>query len=124
MRKPLALLAAAVAVLALVAAPAADAKRAPKLRVMTQNLYLGSGLISAAVAPDRPTFEQRAATIWTNVQANDFPARAKRLARLIKRAKPDLVGLQEVTRWYRSPNGVKDGYATRSNILVYDYLRS
>ncbi len=117
---------AVVAVLAatLVVTPAAGAKPAPKLRVMSQNVYLGSGLISAATAPDLPTFEQRAATIWQNVQATDFPARAKRLARLIKRADPDLVGLQEVTRWYRSPNGVKDGNATRSNILVYDFLKS
>jgi endonuclease/exonuclease/phosphatase family metal-dependent hydrolase len=115
-----------IAVLAsmLAVAPAAGAKPAPKLRVMTQNLYLGSGLIAAATAPDLPTFEQRAATIWQNVQANDFPARAKRLARLIKGADPDLVGLQEVTRWYRSPNGVKDGNATPSNILVYDFLKS
>lgn len=116
--------AAAVLAATLTAAPAAEAKPAPKLRVMTQNLYLGSGLLSAATAPDRPTFEQRAATIWQNVQATDFPARAKRLARFIKRANPDLVGLQEVTRWYRSPDGVKDGYATRSNVLVYDFLKS
>src|SRR3954447_109250 len=102
----------------------ARAKRGPKLAVMSQNLYLGSGLIAAATAPDRPTFEQRAATIWQNVQTTDFPARAKRLARLIKRADPDVIGLQEVSRWYRSPNGVKDGNATRSNILVYDFLRS
>jgi endonuclease/exonuclease/phosphatase family metal-dependent hydrolase len=117
-----------VAVLAatLAAVPAAEAKAKPqpKLAVMSQNLYLGSGLIAAAVAPDRPTFEQRAATIWQNVQATDFPARAKRLARLIKQANPDLLGLQEVTRWYRSPNGVKDGNATRSNILVYDFLKT
>src|SRR3954465_14733693 len=124
MSKPLALLTVVVAVVALAAAPAAEARRAPKLRVMTQNLYLGSGLISAATAPDRPTFEQRAATIWQNVQATDFPARAKRIARLIKRANPDVIGLQEVTKWYRSPNGVKDGNATRSNILVYDYLKT
>jgi endonuclease/exonuclease/phosphatase family metal-dependent hydrolase len=110
----------------LAAAPAADAKakRSPRLTVMTQNLYLGSGLISAAVAPDLPTFEQRAATIWQNVQANDFPSRAKRLARLIKQANPDLLGLEEVTRWYRSPNGVKDGNATPSTIVVYDFLKS
>ena len=118
-------LAALVAVLAALAVPSSAAARsAPKLTVMTQNLYLGSGLISAATAPDRPTFEQRAATIWNNVRATDFPSRAKRLARLIKRAHPDLLGLQEVTTWYRSPNGVKDGNATRSKIKVYDFLRS
>jgi endonuclease/exonuclease/phosphatase family metal-dependent hydrolase len=112
------------AVLALAVVPSAEARQAPKLTVMTQNLYLGSGLISAATAPDLPTFEQRAATIWSNVQATAFPPRAKRIARLIKRADPDLVGLQEVTTWYRSPNGVKDGNATKSNIVVYDFLKS
>src|SRR3954452_15502428 len=85
----------------------ARAKRGPKLTVMSQNLYLGSGLIAAAAAPDRPTFEQRAATIWQNVQATDFFTRARRIARLIKKADPDLIGLQEVTTWYRGPNGVK-----------------
>jgi endonuclease/exonuclease/phosphatase family metal-dependent hydrolase len=121
-----AILAMVALTVVLAAAPTADARasRPPRLNVMTQNLYLGSGLIAAAVAPDRPTFEQRAATIWQNAQATDFPSRAKRLARLIKRANPDLVGLQEVTRWFRSPNGVKDGSATRSNILVYDFLKS
>jgi endonuclease/exonuclease/phosphatase family metal-dependent hydrolase len=116
----------AVLAAVLVAAPAAEAKakaKPPRLTVMSQNIYLGSGLIAAAVAPDRPTFEQRAATIWQNVQATDFPARAKRLARLIKGADADLLGLQEVTRWYRSPDGVKDGNATQSNILVYDFLK-
>jgi endonuclease/exonuclease/phosphatase family metal-dependent hydrolase len=108
----------------LAAAPAADARRAPKPTVMTQNLYLGSGLIAAAVAPNKAEFESKAATVWQNVQATDFPSRAKALARLIHRADPDLVGLQEVTTWYRSPNGVKDGYATRSKIVVYDFLKS
>jgi endonuclease/exonuclease/phosphatase family metal-dependent hydrolase len=121
MRRAILVLALLAAVL--VAAPTAEAKRGPKLKVMTQNLYLGSGLIEAATAPDRPTFEQRAATIWQNVQATDFPTRAKALARIIKRADPDLVGLQEVTTWYRGPNGVKDGPATRSTVVVYDFLK-
>jgi endonuclease/exonuclease/phosphatase family metal-dependent hydrolase len=110
----------------LAAAPAADARRAPapKPTVMTQNLYLGSGLIAAAVAPNKTEFESKAAQVWQNVQATNFPARAKALARLIHRADPDLVGLQEVTTWYRSPNGVKDGYATPSKIVVYDFLKS
>jgi endonuclease/exonuclease/phosphatase family metal-dependent hydrolase len=106
------------------AAPAAEARRAPKPTVMTQNLYLGSGLVSALLAPDRAEFERRAATVWQNVQATDFPSRAKALARVIDRAHPDLIGLQEVSKWYRSPNGVKDGTATKSTIVVYDFLKS
>jgi endonuclease/exonuclease/phosphatase family metal-dependent hydrolase len=119
--------AVAVAVLgaiAIAAPPTADARPAPRPTVMTQNLYLGSGLVATALAPNRAEFESRAAKVWQNVQATDFPARAKALARLIHRADPDLVGLQEVTRWYRSPNGVKDGYTTRSTIVVYDFLKS
>jgi endonuclease/exonuclease/phosphatase family metal-dependent hydrolase len=91
---------------------------------MTQNLYLGSGLVPIATAPDLPTFQQRTAQTFRNVRATDFPARARALARLIERADPELVGLQEVTTWYRSPAGVNDGYATRSRIVVYDFLRS
>jgi endonuclease/exonuclease/phosphatase family metal-dependent hydrolase len=115
---------AAVALVACATAPAAEAKPAPKLTVMTQNLYLGSGLIPLAVAPDRAEFERRATTVWQNVQATDFPSRARALARLIDRSKPDLIGLQEVSKWYRGPNGVKDGYTTHANILVYDFLAS
>jgi endonuclease/exonuclease/phosphatase family metal-dependent hydrolase len=113
-----------LAIAALAAAPSpASAQRGPRLTVMSQNLYLGTGLIPIATAPDRATFEQRAATAWSNVQATNFFPRARRIARNIKRVDPDLIGLQEVTTWYRGPNGVKDGYATRANTVVYDFLR-
>ena len=104
--------------------PAAAAKRGPKLTVMTQNLYLGTDLVPIATAPDLATFQQRAAQGLRNVRATDFPARARVLARLIDEEDPELVGLQEVTKWYRSPAGVNDGYATRSRIVVYDFLKT
>ena len=110
------------ALLAAHAMPASAAERGPKLTVMTQNLYLGTDLVPIATAPDLPAFQQRTAQGLRNVRATSFPARARALARLIDRADPDLLGLQEVTIWYRSPNGVNDGYATRSRTVVYDFL--
>ena len=42
---------------ALAMASPAGAQSDPRLTVMSQNLYLGTGLIPIATAPDRATFE-------------------------------------------------------------------
>ncbi|HEY6793067.1 MAG TPA: endonuclease/exonuclease/phosphatase family protein [Kineosporiaceae bacterium] len=60
--------------------------------------------------------------IFTAVQATDFPARAKVLAREIKDADPDLVGVQELAVWRQGTVGVLDGSATPSTEVVYDFL--
>jgi endonuclease/exonuclease/phosphatase family metal-dependent hydrolase len=124
MKRRVAAVVAVTAVFVAVSATPSSAALSPRMTVMTQNLYLGTDLVPIATAPDLPTFQQRAAQGFRNVRATNFPARAKALARIIDRTDPDLVGLQEVTTWYRSPNGVNDGYATRSRIVVYDFLRT
>src|SRR5262249_40913869 len=37
--------------------------------------------------------------IWTQVKASDFPTRAKRIASEIAITRPDIVNLQEVSKW-------------------------
>jgi len=66
------------------------------LKIMTQNLYLGADIDLLVTSADLPATVQR---LWSDVQATDFPARAKVLADAIQAADPDLVALQEVALW-------------------------
>lgn len=119
------LAAALVTALCLAAAPAAEAKSKPaKLKVMTRNIYLGGNIFLPVVTKDRADFEQKAGELWDQVRATNFPARAKLLAREVKKHKPDLIGLQEVALWRRGPNGVKDGATTPATQVVYDFKKT
>jgi endonuclease/exonuclease/phosphatase family metal-dependent hydrolase len=92
--------AAVVALATPVAAEAAQkGKGAPKVTVMTRNLFLGADLAPAIEAADIPTAIDGAGTVWNELQSTKFPERAAPLAREIKRSKADLVGLQEVALW-------------------------
>ena len=123
-----ALAACAVALAAVSFAPAASAAKKkdkdPTLKVMTRNIYLGGNIFLPIGAPDRATFEAKTQELWNQIRFTNFPARAKLLAKEVKRTKPDLIGLQEVATWRRSPNGVKDGSATPSTQVVYDFLKT
>ena len=80
-------LVAAVALAAPVAAEAAKrAKGAPKVTVMTRNLFLGADLAPAIEAPDIPSAIDGAGTVWNELQSTKFPERAAPLAREIKRS--------------------------------------
>ena len=97
-------------------------RRRPKLTVMTRNVYLGGNIAGPIPATDRADFERRTSALWAAVHTTNFPARAKLLAREVKRTKPDLIGLQEVALWRRGPDGVQDGSATPATTPVYDFL--
>lgn len=76
---------------------------APKVKVMTRNLYFGADLTRAITATTVPDFIAANAQIWTNVVASDIPARERAVAREIARTRPDLVGLQEAAQWLSGP---------------------
>lgn len=93
------------------------------VKVMTRNLYLGADLAPVFTAPSVPDLLVRAAQQYQMVQATDFSARAKVLAREIKDADPVLIGLQEASLWRRGEPGVLDGPATPATTVVYDFLQ-
>jgi endonuclease/exonuclease/phosphatase family metal-dependent hydrolase len=77
----------------------AHAKDKRALGVMTQNLYLGSSLDPAIQAKTQEEFIVAVATIYGTVQFTNFPARANAIANEIASEQPDVVGLQEVSKW-------------------------
>ena len=91
-----------LAVVALALAGAAPAARvairaaAPAtVTVMTRNLYLGTSLDPIVKARSLEEGLRAVAAGWNEVQANDFPTRARAIAAEIAAAKPDFVGFQE-----------------------------
>ncbi len=112
----------ALTVAALLAGPAAAAPESRPIKVMTQNVYLGSDLVPVLQATSVPQLLVGATAVWRQVQGNDFPSRARALAARIVDADPMIVGLQEVSKWYVGDVGVVDGPATRATNVAYDYL--
>jgi endonuclease/exonuclease/phosphatase family metal-dependent hydrolase len=93
----------ALAGLALVLAAGMTAPAAAKdkrgLTVMTQNLYVGGSLAPIGAATTPFEFLLAAATLYSEVQFTDFPARANAIAAEIEANGPDVIALQEVTTW-------------------------
>jgi hypothetical protein len=92
------------------------------VRVITRNLYLGADLTPVYTASTLQSLTIAAAQRFQVVQATDFPSRAKALAKEIKDADPDIIGVQEASLWRRGDPGVLDGPLTPATTVVYDYL--
>jgi len=109
------------ALLAATAASAGHARRSPlTLRVMTRNLYLGANLDAIVKAKSLPDALNAVAAGWAQVQANDFPTRARAIAHEIATAKPDFVGFQEAVL-YRT-QVPPDFTATPATHVALDYV--
>lgn len=126
-----ALLAAALLFVLLPAAAAAkpgkNRDQAHEVEVMTRNLYLGADLKPAIEAQNRDAFVEANGKILRDVTANDFPVRAKGLAKEILKKKPDLVGLQEAALWRTGPPSLESltitGAKPTATAVRYDYLK-
>jgi endonuclease/exonuclease/phosphatase family metal-dependent hydrolase len=118
----LVLTAALVAAALLAAAgPMADAKkpRTTKVKVMTRNLFIGTDLKPIALAQPGAQFEHAAGEALHQATVTNEPKRRMKLiAGEIAGAKPDLVGLQELTTWRTGPKGDP---APAKHVVV-DYL--
>jgi endonuclease/exonuclease/phosphatase family metal-dependent hydrolase len=125
------LLGAALAALVLLVAGSATAKprsakpQPTEVKVMTRNVYLGADLTPAIEAKGVGQFVEATGEILRQVTANDFPVRAKGLAKEILGKGPDLVGLQEVAEWRTGPPSLETllgGSPPHATTVRYDYL--
>lgn len=81
-----------------------------ELTVMTQNLYLGSSLNPALEATTPEAFVEAVARIYATVQYTNFPQRAEAIADEVEENEPDLIGLQEVSKWTTAGLNPPAGY--------------
>jgi endonuclease/exonuclease/phosphatase family metal-dependent hydrolase len=116
-----ALLAGAAVVAPQAALAKTKAKAHPDVTVMSRNLYLGADIIQLATARTTDEEQAKAQQLHQTVDATNFPLRAKRLAAEVSKNKPDIIGLQEVARYYRGPDGVHDSVKNATTPL-YDFL--
>jgi len=104
-----------------------------KLKIMTQNLYVGADVFRIFEgAPCGPL--QSVYQIFETVQATNFPERAEAIADLVMRERPHVIGLQEVSL-IRSqfpsdgaiivegfPPDLTFRFEPNAEFVVYDYL--
>ena len=122
-RTMLALIALAVALMALPALAQAKGKGSA-VNVMTRNLYLGADLSPAINSKSTSEFIEANGAIYRQVEATNFPVRAKGLAKEILESKPDLVGLQEVALWRTAPPSLGPVFSGKpeATTVKYDFL--
>src|SRR5689334_9443922 len=121
MRKHTPFLVLAIAMLA--ALPATASAKPHTVKVMTRNLYLGADLTQGVQATSLQQLVDVAGGIFSQVDQNKFPTRAKGLANEIRKTKPDLVGLQEVAEWRTGPC-TESPLPPKATTVRYDYLKS
>ena len=128
-RLALSLLAAALACLAFAGlAEAKPGKHKPKgttVNVMTRNLYLGADLTPAIQSTSTADFIEANGGIFRQVEATNFPVRAKGLAKEILGEEPDLVGLQEVALWRTAAPTLGPVFSgtPEATTVKYDFLK-
>ncbi len=113
------LLLASVGAVAASAGAKAKPKAKPDVTVMSRNLYLGADIITLVSAPDVAGEKLKAAALHRTVDRTNFALRARAIAQEIASTKPDIVGLQEVARYYRSADATPGQAATRP---LYDWM--
>lgn len=122
-------LAALLAVAALFAAfagtAAAKTTKGTPVKVMSRNLYLGADLTPAIQSTSTEAFIEANGGIVRQVEATNFPVRAKGLAKEILGEEPDLVGLQEVALWREAPPSLGPVFSGRPEAtkVKYDFLK-
>jgi endonuclease/exonuclease/phosphatase family metal-dependent hydrolase len=121
-----------LALLALLVPATASAKpKKPKkpaeITVMSRNVYLGADLSPAIGAASLGEAISGAGEIYRELESTDFPSRSVLLAKEINKAKPDLIGLQEVALWrVQEPGDLgwteSGGVGSPAQDVKYDFL--
>ena len=94
-----------------------------ELTVMTRNVYVGADIDQIILAQTPEEFVLRVVEQWQMLQATNFDERADALADEIAEARPDLVGLQEVTRFrIQSPGDAVIGGTVPAETEYLDFL--
>jgi endonuclease/exonuclease/phosphatase family metal-dependent hydrolase len=104
--------------------PAAPTKKGTTVTVMSRNLYLGADLGPAIQSTSTEGFIEANGGILRQVEATNFPVRAKGLAKEILEKKPDLVGMQEVALWRSAPASLGPVLTNTpsATTIKYDFL--
>lgn len=102
--------------LALALLASAPALAEGKIDVMTQNQYLGADLTPIVSAPNPIAFNEALIQALEDIAANDYPARAKKLAELIADRLPELAGLQEMFQFVCYETGALPGACSDPSI--------
>ena len=93
------------------------------ITVMTRNLYLGADLTPVMGAASPEEIAGAVGEAWSRIVLNDLPACAEAIAREIQSTRPDVVGLQEVTKFrIQSPGDFLVGNPQVATAVEYDYL--
>jgi endonuclease/exonuclease/phosphatase family metal-dependent hydrolase len=101
----------------------AENDRGSVVTVMTRNLYLGTGLNNIVGVSSLAELVTAVDEDWAHVLANDFPTRARALAEEIGSARPDVIGLQEVTLYRdQTPGDLRTHPGPNATHVVLDLL--
>jgi endonuclease/exonuclease/phosphatase family metal-dependent hydrolase len=125
-RRVLVLLLAVAALFAAFASTAeAKTTKGTTVKVMSRNLYLGADLTPAIQSTSTESFIEANGGIVRQVEATNFPVRAKGLAKEILTEEPDLVGLQEVALWREAPPSLGPVFSGKPEAtkVKYDFLK-
>ncbi len=89
-----------------------------ELTVLTWNIYLG-GDHAPLLGTTPEEVPARMSKLWRQAQGTFFPSRARAMAAMIARARPDVIGLQEVTRWSVD---ARPKLGVPLPVVVYDFI--
>lgn len=117
------LLAVELVLAALIPVGVAAGDGGTQITVMTQNMFVGTGLADAFTASSWSEFVRAGSHDWATLLATDFPARAEVLADEIVSTRPDVVALQEVSLWRdQTPGDVATHPQPNATHVAFDYL--